>query len=599
MIETDVLIVGSGPAGASAAVMLRNYGIDTLLVTKHRWLADGPRAHYKNQRTMEVFADIGVIDEVRRQASSLRQMGDMIFCTSLSGAELGRQPYGANRACRKSDYAVASPQEQCDLPQHLLEPILINAAGARGAAIRFQTEYLSHQQDESGVTVRVQDRLTGAIYEIRAKYLIGADGGNSRVARDLDLPMEGRMGLAGSLSFVLKADLTRHVGHRPCYLWWIMQPGADVGGIGMGLLRMIRPWNEWQVIWGYDIDGPEPDVSPEQALRIARRLIGDDEIEMQVEKVSKWTVNQMYATTYAKGRVFCMGDAVHRHPPSNGLGCNTSIQDAYNLCWKLAHVLQGRASAVLLDSYDTERAPIGRRIVERANKSVADFRPIFEALGTAADGGSGLQRLAQPTPEGAAVRHELAAAIAFKEYEFAAHGVEFNQRYRSGAIVDPVALDYARDADLYSQASALPGGRIPHLQLVRDGHRISSLDLVGKGRFVLLCGRNGAPWTAAAADVTRALAPVECHVLGPGQPIEDSYGDWARLTGLAEAGCLLVRPDGYIAWRQETCPAEPSVALQQALSRILGLAPQSAPSAARGAVAGPGHLAKLRAEGSN
>lgn len=126
------------------------------------------------------------------------------------------------------------------------------------------------------------------------------------------------------------------------------------------------------------------------------------------------------------------------------------------------------------------------------------------------------------------MRHELAAAIAFKEYEFAAHGVEFNQRYRSGAIVDPVALDYL-DADLYSQASALPGGRIPHLQLVRDGHRISSLDLVGKGCFVLLCGRNGAPdRRRRRCHAGAGPGRVPC-VLGPGQLIEDSYGDWARL----------------------------------------------------------------------
>ncbi|WP_324021972.1 2,4-dichlorophenol 6-monooxygenase (plasmid) [Pantoea sp. JZ29] len=578
MIETDVLIVGSGPAGGSASVMLSNYGIKNLLITKHRWLADGPRAHYKNQRTMEIFADMNVIDEVRMLASSKEIMGDMIFCTSLTGKEIGRQPYGANRASRMSDYSLASPYEQCDLPQHLLEPVLINAAASRGSTVRFQTEYVSHQQDKDGVTVRVLDRLTGNEFDIRAKYLIGADGGNSKVAQDLELPMEGKMGLAGSLSFILRADLTKYVEHRPCYLWWIMQPGANVGGIGMGLLRMIRPWNEWQVIWGYDINQEEPEVSAEEAEKIARTLIGDWDIPVTVEKVSKWTVNQMHAKTYSRGRVFCMGDAVHRHPPSNGLGCNTSIQDAYNLCWKIAYVLQGKANVSLLETYDIERVPVGRRIVERANKSVAEFTPIFDALGiTGHDVDSevtGLSLLESCSDTAASVRASLAAAISFKEYEFAGHGVEFNQRYYSKAVIDPKEIIYQRDQDLYYQASSSPGGRIPHIPLLRSGQRISTLNIVGHGQFTLITGLNGRFWADAALS-PESIVPVKCYILGPGQEIEDIYGEWSRVTGLKESGCLLVRPDGYIAWRCEEIPADPCFALNRALKQILGLEIQS------------------------
>ena len=111
----------------------------------------------------------------------------------------------------------------------------------------------------------------------------------------------------------------------------MLQPGADIGGIGMGLVRMIRPWNEWLIVWGYDINQPAPKVDKDFATKVARDLVGDPELEIDLLSVSTWTVNNMYAKKMSKGRVFCAGDATHRHPPSNGLGSNTSIQDGFNL----------------------------------------------------------------------------------------------------------------------------------------------------------------------------------------------------------------------------------------------------------------------------
>ena len=227
----------------------------------------------------------------------------------------------------------------------------------------------------------MRDRVTKEEYDIRSKYLVGADGGNSKVAEDAGLPMVGKMGVGGSINIIIKADLSKYVAHRPSVLYWVLAPGSNVGGIGMGVVRMVRPWNEWLLIWGYDITQPPPKVTEKIAEQLARQLIGDDEIPIEVKSWSTWTVNHMHATNYQKGRVFCMGDAVHRHPPSNGLGSNTSIQDAYNLAWKLALVLKGQAAPSLLDTYTPERAPIGKQIVNRANQSISEFGPIFGALG--------------------------------------------------------------------------------------------------------------------------------------------------------------------------------------------------------------------------
>ena len=247
------------------------------------------------------------------------------------------------------------------------------------------TEYLSHVQDADGVTTTCRDRLTGKDVVIRSKYLVGADGGNSLVAEHCGLPFEGKMGVGGSMNILFRADLSRYVAHRPSVLYWVMQPGADVGGIGMGLVRMVRPWNEWLIVWGYDINQPAPVVDAAMATQVARQLVGDPELEIELISANTWTVNNQYATHMQQGRVFIMGDAAHRHPPSNGLGSNTSIQDGFNLAWKLAAVVKGHAAPALLDSYSAERAPIAKQIVTRANQSIGEFGPIFEALGM--DGG--------------------------------------------------------------------------------------------------------------------------------------------------------------------------------------------------------------------
>src|SRR4051794_24550254 len=209
-VETDVLIVGSGPAGGAAALLLSTYGVPNIVVTKYGRLSDTPRAHITNQRTMEVLRDAGIEDQVIAQATPQHLMGDTPFCSSLAGEELGRLHTWYTHPARRADHDLASPTSICDMPQHLMEPTLVNAAIARGTQFRYQTEYLSLREDEDGVTATVRDRLRGDEYQIRARYLIGADGGRSQVAADIGLPMVGQMGVAGSINILFEADLTRY-----------------------------------------------------------------------------------------------------------------------------------------------------------------------------------------------------------------------------------------------------------------------------------------------------------------------------------------------------------------------------------------------------
>ena len=549
-----------------------------MVITKYNWLANTPRAHITNQRTMEVFRDLGIEEEIIEKAVSQEWMGNNVFCTSIAGEELGRLYSWGMHPKRLADYTLASPTKMCDIPQTLVEPILVGAGARKGSKFQFDKEYLNLEQDEHGVTALIKDRLSGEEYYIRSKYLIGADGGNSKVAKDIGLNFEGQMGVGGSMNIVCKMDLSKYVAHRPSVLYWVVQPGSDVGGIGMGLVRMVRPWNEWLIVWGYDINEGAPVVDEAFAKNIAHKLVGDEDIPVEILSTSTWTVNHCHASTISKGRVFCMGDAIHRHPPSNGLGSNTSIQDAFNLAWKLAMVIKGEAEPSLLDSYQAERAPVAKQVVDRANKSVAEFGPIFDALGLTDTQDpekmkENMAKRKENTPEAESQRETIRKSILFKSYEFNCHGVEMNQRYNSNAVVSDGTQEpqYQRDHELYYQATTWPGAHLPHVWLGDKDHPVSTLDVTGKGKFTLLTGIGGEAWIEAANSVSEKLnIDISTVQIGPGRDYSDLYGEWADAREIEDSGCLLVRPDFHIAFRSTVVTGNPNDQLESTLRSILG-----------------------------
>ena len=578
VVHTDVLIVGSGPAGGAAALALATLGVPNIMITKYRWTANTPRAHITNQRAMEIFRDLGIEPQVLAEATPHDQIGDTVFCTSIAGEEIGRIRTWGTHPAREADYQLASPCLICDIPQTYLEPILVENAAARGTQARFSTEYLSLRQDADGVDATVRDRLTGATYTIRAKYLIGADGARSKVAEDIALPLEGRMDVAGSMNITFKADIGAFVQARRSVLYWVIQPGSNVGGIGAGLVRMVRPWNEWLIVWGYDISQPPPEVDEQAARQIVRNLLGMPDLDVEITGTSLWGNNEMYATYLQNGRVFCAGDAVHRHPPSNGLGSNTSVQDSYNLAWKLAAVLRGTADPSLLETYSHERAPVARQIVLRANKSSREFGQFFEVLGlaeaeTEAEMREQIEERKAATPRGAAKRAALVAAMELKNYEFNAHGVELGQFYASTAVVPDgsVRPEPSRDPELYYEPSTVPGSHLPHAWVGDASRKLSTLDLAPYSQFTLITGITGEAWAEAADKVAAELGvPLGTVIIGPGREVTDLYYDWARIREVEEDGALLVRPDKHVGWRSMTLPANPEQALRTALASLLG-----------------------------
>jgi 2,4-dichlorophenol 6-monooxygenase len=573
--DTDVVVVGLGPAGGVAALALATYGVRVHAVTMFPWVANSPRAHITNQRAVEVLRDLGVEQEAKKYATPWDQMGDTLFTTSLAGEEIVRLQTWGTGDQRYGDYLQGSPSTMLDVPQPLMEPVLIKNAAERGAIVSFHTEYLSHEQDADGVTVRFRDVRTGQLFEQRARYLLAFDGARSKVAEQIGLPFEGELARAGTAYILFNADLSRYVAHRPSILHWIFNSKAGFGEIGMGLLRAIKPWDQWIAGWGFDMADGEPDLSEDVVVQRIRTLVGDPELEPEIVTKSLWYVNQQHATNYQIGRVFCGGDAVHRHPPSSGLGSNTSMQDAFNLAWKVAFVVKGHAGPGLLDSYTPERMPVGKQIVARANQSRKDYAGLREWFVPGSDDPvrDGLAKLKEPSPEGVALRERLYQALELKNTEFNAHGVELNQRYESGAVLPDPSVgpeDWPRHRELYLQATTRPGAKLPHAWLVGpDGTRISTLDVVGKGQMTLLTGRAGQAWKHAAQKLD--LPFLRTVVVGEPGTI-DPYGYWQRLREVHEAGAILVRPDGYVAWRHSAPVWDDAEALHQledALAAVL------------------------------
>jgi 2,4-dichlorophenol 6-monooxygenase len=581
-VEVPVLIVGAGPAGLALSVALSRYGVGHLVVERHRDTAHTPRAHIINQRTVEIFRHLGISDRFHAVATPQHLMASNLWVTTLAGLEVARSETWGTSAERAADYRAASPEPMANCPQTVLEPMLLGAARDTGAEVRFGWEFISLAQDQDGVTSVIRQRDGESRLTVRSQYVVGADGARSRVLGQAGLAVEGPDDLARAANIWFRADLSRYLAYRPGVLTWNVMPGP-LPPLRLGTLICHKPFTEFVLAFMYDPEQVSLDTLGADELHGRIRAFVGDDVDAEILGVAGWQVRAQIASSYAAGRVFCMGDAVHRHPPTNGLGLNMSIADAYNLGWKLALVLAGRAGAALLDSYSPERQPVGAQGVQRAITSLQEGAAVEAALGyepaqPAEAGWKALGTLYEPGPAGDERRDALHKAIELSNYQFNAHGIELGYRYRSDAIVDdgspdPTPKTPARDPQLYYQPTTRPGARVPHARLEHHGVPVSSLDLVDDLGFSLLTGVGGEAWARPAAEVSARIGvPVRVHVIGGREGVTDPYSEWASLREVETAGCVLVRPDRHVAWRSTRYTPDSARQLPAVIEQALGLA---------------------------
>ena len=506
-------------------------------------------------------------------------MAHSSFLEKLSGREYGRLWAWGNKPKQKGEYEIASPCRMSDLPQSHLEPILVEEATKLGAEFRFFTEFISVTQDDTGVSTVLRNRNTQETYTMRSSYLIGGDGARSGVVSALGIPISGRQ-INTAFNVHIQADLSRYIAHRPGSLNWVLNTEAPDWS-AVGNFRMVRPWTEWVVSMHPAVkDGQRFAPSEEDVIKRLHQRIGNNAVPIKVLSIFEWTINDQVADYWQKDRILCIGDAVHRHPPINGLGSNTCLSDAFNVAWKIAYVLKGIANSSLLESLSLERKPVGDAIVRRANTGMEAHRTLWSVIGlTAEERQKACALLEEDSHAGRQKREAWMNALGAIDAEVQALGIQMNQVYLNspGVVVEPgdSAPDFGSlDPIKELKISTYPGYHLPHVWLARDGQspRESTLDVSGKGRFTLFTGVGGDCWISAAKALTASSWGIDVAgiKIGFGGDYMDCYREWARVRGVDEDGAVLVRPDQFVAWRYSRRSDNAESQLRSVLEKVLG-----------------------------
>ncbi|WP_035802999.1 FAD-dependent monooxygenase [Kitasatospora mediocidica] len=526
---TRVLIAGGGPVGLTLSVLLSAYGVDHLLVEARPEVGRHPKARGVSARSMEVFRRCGVEDAIR--AAGLP--ADQVFFyrgRDLVDPEFVRD--GTGSPAQDGTELTPSPGLICS--QDALEPVLLRRAReAGGDRVRFGTRLESFGQDVDQVHAVLMDASTGARHVVRADWLVGCDGAGSGVRAGGGVAMAGPVGLGHFLSVRFEAPLGPVVADRLSASYFLTRPG------GGGFLAVD---NDHRWIYQHPFDPARPDerlADPAHLAELVRGAAGLPELPVTIQDTMTWRMDAQLADAYRSGRVLLAGDAAHVIPPTGGHGMNTGIGDADNLAWKLAAITAGRAGTRLLDSYEAERRPVARQVIDISldnSRNRSGYRIDDELLLSA------VYRSGAVIGEGEAGRPGHSAAS-------------------GGDDGGPTGLSAYRP-------SGTPGARAPHVRLTGRPGVDSTLDLVGPG-FTLVTQAPDDAWQRQADDAAAAGLAVTLRPLDDGRSREEQPGSWRRICQVPDGGALLVRPDGHIAGRAE----HPGAAgqLHRVLRQVLAL----------------------------
>jgi len=518
-LDVDVLIVGAGPTGLTAALLLERLGCSVAVIERRDGPQRAPAAHAINPRTFEIWRQIGLdVERIRSHAQDPADAGAVHWVTKLGGEVIGSLPYER----QGDEHLAVTPTPLRNLSQHRLEPLLVDELAARGVAVRYRHRWESCDQGEAAVTSEVEGPDGPVI--ITSRWLLACDGASSPVRRSTGIEPEGPHRLQSFVMVHLAADLRAAVAPHPGVLYWICDPASGGAFVAHDLDR------EWVYMLPYDPDREDAAAyTAERCAGLVRAALDDPTHPFEVLAVSTWVMTAQVAERYRDRRIVLVGDAAHRFPPTGGLGLNTGVADAHNLAWKLASVLHGGADPDVVDTYEAERRPVALRNAEASLANALKLIEVPIALGADDDpavfAATMAARLANP-----AARAEIDTAIADQAAHFDLIGLQLGYAYEldgPGSAIEP------DDGRAYIPSSR-PGGRLPHAWVRRDGQSCSTLDLVPLDRAVVLGG-------PACRD-----REVDLRI---GVDVEDADEWWHEVLGLPDDGWISVRPDQHIAAR--------------------------------------------------
>lgn len=529
IVETEVLVVGAGPVGLALAGDLGWRGHRCIVVERGDGSIGQPKMDQVGIRTMEHCRRWGIVDDVEASPYNRDRPQDNVYVTALTGWELGREPFRSMREDRPPSY---SPQKRERCPQNMFDPILQSFARShRTVELKYRHQFMALDQDGEGVTAIVKDLSSGQDLTLRAKYLVGADGGRSSVREALGITMSGRGLLTHTTNVIFRAanlDALHHT--RPGYRYIFVGPEGT-----WATLVAINGHDQWRMSI---IGSREPRThTPDELRALAHRAMGKP-FDLEILSVLSWQRQELVADTYRQGRCFVAGDAAHLTSPTGGLGMNTGIGDAVDLGWKLSAMLEGWGGDRLLDAYEVERRPIAQRIVAISTANLQHMKSPGRN-----------DALLEDSEEGRATRERVGRAFSdAMKREWYLDNVHIGYRYHGSPVIlyEPEPAEQlaneAAETARYT-ATTQPGRRAPHAWL-DDG--VSTHDRFGRA-FVLV-DTHGTPDERQAA--LRAAARQR------GVPFDIACWNQDEVARLYERRYVLVRPDDTIAWRGDALPAD-------------------------------------------
>jgi 2,4-dichlorophenol 6-monooxygenase len=581
----SVLIVGGGGSGLTASILLSDLGVDSLLVERHPGTSHMAKAGAHNQRSMEIFRRHGIADQIQAAGAPAENRMRAAWMTTLGGnGPFDRKDLFSidlnGEGMYRELYEKDSPELSAGLGQYLLEPLLRRNAEERPLGrLHFHTELVSLVQDEDGATAEIRDRDTGDIHTVRARYVIAADGGRS-VGPLLGAELKGQTELAEMLTIFFRADLSDYVDDDVMAYWFV---GPNLGTWAGGSMVKAGPdhWDRhsesWTIHFMFQPDDPDIGrLTKDNVLPRLQRMLNLPDLDADVIGVSPWKIEGVHIDRCRIGNTFFVGDAAHRQPPTSGLGLQSAIQDVDNLTWKIAGVLAGWAPDAILDSYDVERRPV---VAQNIDYALFAFQNQF-----AFEAGLGLTKANTPekrraafeayfedSPIGATRRARADEVFNTVRLELNPHDREIGFHYEEGLLIPDGSAPPPRDpmGVIYTPTTR-PGHRLPHAWLNKRGKRVSTHDIGGIGSFVLLAGRQGQQWCAAAERVAAELGiPLCAFRIAADGDFGDPKRSWSELREVGEDGAILLRPDRYIACRFPATVPDTHAALREALTTIL------------------------------